>query len=104
MKRIGRSTPVWVNSQSGAVACGNTLSEAIGEALYFAAPNDWKQVESLPRERRVVIHGNSVLPRNEVVRALASNVTSMGQIYIRAYGREHLYAVLYQDATKVIIG
>ncbi len=103
MKRFGRSTPVWVNSHTGAVACGNTLAEAIGEALYFAAPNDWKQVASLPRERRVVIHDNCVLPRNRVVMALASNVVEEGQIRLSVYGRDHSYTVLYQDATKVII-
>ena len=57
--------------------CGATIQDALGVGWLCPVVDDWKHVSTLPSERRVVIAGGTVLPENDVSRAIARDANHM---------------------------
>lgn len=105
MNRVGRKTPVWMNSLTGEVVCAPTIQGALGLSWAVTAPDNWVEVTVLPKDQRVVIDEDGcVLPSNDVTKAIASSAVRAGELTVTAYRRKHTVRVVYCDCTKVILG
>lgn len=103
MGKVGKRTPVWENKKTGRIVCGATIQDALGVGWMCPVADDWKPVSTLPSERRVVIADGTVLPENDVSRAIARDAKTTGLLKILARGREYSCYVQYLDSVRVVI-
>lgn len=103
MKKVGRKTPVWRNKQTGVIAVGTTIQDALGVGSFMPVTGPWEQAKKLDPEDRVVICEGRTLPRNQIVTEIAKEAKEKGELKISAYGRNYTYMVEYADDLRVVV-
>ena len=103
MKKVGRKTPVWRNRETGTVAVGSSIEEALGIRYFVPVTGSWELVKKLPPEDRVVICDGRVLPRNQIVAKIAEGAKEKGELKFRAYGLNYTYMIEYVDDLRVVV-
>lgn len=103
MNKVGKNTPVWRNSSTGEVVCGNTLNEALGVGYAFTPSPTWERAWALPREERIVIARGMKLPKNPMTLAIAKQAKRPGELGCMVLGKTRKVRVLYSDQVRVIV-
>lgn len=104
MNKLGRKSKVFLNTKTFRVVAGNTLNEALGVSYVFTPSDDWKQVNELPKDKRIVLDSKGfMLPNNNFTSELRNVVDGVGDYSIKLFRREVKIKVIYTDKTKIIV-
>ena len=104
MDKVGKNTPVWINTSTGEVVCGKSVQARLGVGFLFDVSKNWVRATKLPSEKRIVIDEDGIiLPQNDLTMAIARAAKQKGKCTVNAYRRTYTFTLRYVDVTKVIL-
>lgn len=104
MNKVGKNTPVWINTSTGKVICGKSVQDGLGVGFLFDVDKNWVRATKLPSGKRIVIDEDGiVLPQNDLTVAIARAAKQKGKRTVNAHRRTYTFILRYVDDTKVIL-